>query len=539
MTQFHATYGPPGCGKTTNLAKHARNAASESRPENVVIASFTNAAASAIAARDTGVPSDNVGTLHALARRQGGREEIAETNPDDWNENFPNWSITKQNRGKADVPRSRFGVSVWDVTGDDLLNECSRLRGLMVPYDDWSTASPLGDVVPDFYRQWTDWKNDLGFIDFTDMIETAVDSHTMPPSFARVLLFDEAQDYTRLEFKLCCQWGEHADHVRFVGDPDQTLYQFRGADPLLFEDSRFDSRKTTLQQSYRVPKAVRDYATRWIERLEDRARVTYLPTDTAGEVNHIDTWYAHPNGNLFELIDKCEANDESLMMLSSFGHMLTPLVSEFRRRGIAYHNPYVDRWSPLSPGSPKNRTALYRLTKFMSVSIETDPASIFDWVELLDSKILSRGAKTRAKNMEVGLELGALRDLFLNEADFHKAMDADLDWLFDNMLDSWRTRMSYPVAVMKRYGGNVSGHRARKVRESVPKVIIGTHHSVKGGEADNVLIYPDISKAAQIERLEDPGPLTRQFYVAMTRARNRLFLAKPYRGRGGYSVNWM
>ena len=60
-----------------------------------------------------------------------------------------------------------------------------------------------------------------------------------------------------------------------------------------------------------------------------------------------------------------------------------------------------------------------------------------------------------------------------------------------------------------------------------PQIIVGTIHSVKGGEADTVFIIPDISYSAfelAENNREGWDSITRLFYVAATRAKEKLIL---------------
>ena len=52
-------------------------------------------------------------------------------------------------------------------------------------------------------------------------------------------------------------------------------------------------------------------------------------------------------------------------------------------------------------------------------------------------------------------------------------------------------------------------------------------HGAKGGEADNVLILPDITKSAIDNNDIDPDELHRLFYVAVTRAKKELHILDP------------
>ncbi len=88
------------------------------------------------------------------------------------------------------------------------------------------------------------------------------------------------------------------------------------------------------------------------------------------------------------------------------------------------------------------------------------------------------------------------------------------------------------------YALKVYHKRGPQGLQAVPKIIVGTIHSCKGGEADIVNLFPDISFAAWRQQMEDPemeDALYRMFYVGMTRARERLNIMSPIlnKRRGG------
>jgi len=60
-----------------------------------------------------------------------------------------------------------------------------------------------------------------------------------------------------------------------------------------------------------------------------------------------------------------------------------------------------------------------------------------------------------------------------------------------------------------------------------PRITLSTIHGAKGGEADNVLVLPDITKSALDHNDMDPDELHRLFYVAVTRAKNSLHILEP------------
>ncbi len=68
------------------------------------------------------------------------------------------------------------------------------------------------------------------------------------------LLVDEFQDINPLQYRLIEAWSAHGAGVFIIGDPDQSIYGFRGSDPRCFE--RFLAghaplRQVTLTQNYR------------------------------------------------------------------------------------------------------------------------------------------------------------------------------------------------------------------------------------------------------------------------------------------------
>tara|TARA_R100001143_G_C3300817_1_gene105535 strand:- start:125 stop:736 length:612 start_codon:yes stop_codon:yes gene_type:complete len=57
-----------------------------------------------------------------------------------------------------------------------------------------------------------------------------------------------------------------------------------------------------------------------------------------------------------------------------------------------------------------------------------------------------------------------------------------------------------------------------------PRIVISTIHQAKGGEAENVAVYLDLSKSQKRSSILQPDGLHRQFYVAVTRTIDNLYL---------------
>src|ERR1043166_7087322 len=93
----HLVVGPPGCGKTSYVARQAKRAAQKYGDDGVAIVSLTKAAAQEIASRSA-IHQDHVGTLHSMAFRalECKRGEVADS-PDglkEWNRAQPGWQLS-------------------------------------------------------------------------------------------------------------------------------------------------------------------------------------------------------------------------------------------------------------------------------------------------------------------------------------------------------------------------------------------------------------------------------------------------------------
>lgn len=239
-------YGPPGTGKTSFLAGQIAFDARQRGSDNVVAMSHTKAAAAEIALRKVALPAENIGTLHSLAYRALGRPLLLETTEHlaRFAEEHPAFAMSATysvDDMEALIPSK--------AAGDNLLSEYARHRNLEVPRELW----PL--ELLNFAEAWDDFKRQEDGIDFTDMIELALTDTASPEARPEVLIVDEEQDLSRLQFRLITHWAKQVDKFVMAFDPDQSIYGFAGADPLVFLEVE-PSEKKVLAQSHRVPAAI-------------------------------------------------------------------------------------------------------------------------------------------------------------------------------------------------------------------------------------------------------------------------------------------
>ena len=99
----------------------------------------------------------------------------------------------------------------------------------------------------------------------------------------------------------------------------------------------------------------------------------------------------------------------------------------------------------------------------------------------------------------------------------------DLLWCLNkgySLLDPWYESFNWPVEKINYIRDLIE----RKVKISEPKISIGTIHSVKGAEADNVVILLDVTKSVHENIQRQPDAEHRVFYVGCTRAKKNLYI---------------
>src|SRR5690606_24051973 len=109
-----------------------------------------------------------------------------------------------------------------------------------------------------------------GAMDFDDLLGNAVELFRRHPDVLehyrrrfRHILVDEYQDTNPVQNELVLLLGGAHRNVCIVGDTDQSIYNFRGADIrniLQFEDAFPDATVVVLEQNYRSTQTILDAA---------------------------------------------------------------------------------------------------------------------------------------------------------------------------------------------------------------------------------------------------------------------------------------
>ena len=505
--------GPPGTGKTTTIRNRVARMVRDGQyePEDIVLTSFSRAAAQELAGA-VAVPRENVSTLHSLARRTIGAQPIAEvkTLAKQWNESgIPStWAIGSDGGG-AEL---EDGLS---LTGNgEFLSDYSLARARMLPED-----HPEWKRLEDFETHWLAFKKETGSHDFTDMLVYAVlDAQAggacagQPP----VIMVDEAQDMSPLAWLLVRTWAEHPSCEKFfvMGDPAQAIFTFAGAEPGELLRALPEDQSHILGKSYRMPRAIQQRAEEYLSRHTgpmSTGRI-YEARDSEGVVRTSEATWRYPD----EVVNECARlaqEGRTSLILATCAYMLGPSIQSLRERGLLFHNKWRRSnhiWNPISAVSDTTVRTADRVAAF---STGGDPAL---WLSMLQAGAFRiRGGKTHAIDQPQDWKqwLGA------------EAIGAfaarDMTWLTSNVTNEYQRSVEYARNIIMRQGISVL--------DDPVMISIGTIHSVKGGEADVVFVFPDVSVAGaeQMGTPEGRDAAIRLGYVAMTRAREELVICAP------------
>ena len=286
-------FGPPGCGKTHTLIEKFRDALARGiPPDRIAYVSFTNKAVNEAVdriAKEFGLTRRDlpfVKTLHALCFHGLGLSKSDVMGPEDYA--TLGRMLGLNFRGAATSVDDDWGLPV-ESFHDDYVRLYDRARLRMVPLEQEFNEAGTYDLFYPALLQIAgtldNYKSVNNKLDFTDMLSVYL-RIGQPPRLA-LLIVDEAQDLTPLQWAVVRRMQEFAEHTIFAGDDDQAIHAWAGVDVKLFLGASDNYR--VLEQSHRLPKSVHTLAESIVRRIDVRQPKLWRPTDREGSVNfHMD-----------------------------------------------------------------------------------------------------------------------------------------------------------------------------------------------------------------------------------------------------------
>lgn len=274
-----------GSGKTNTMTHRIAHLIGEKKvsPRSILGLSFTNKAANELKERvkklvSKMVPGRNptegitISTFHSLcvkilrefAPMLGYTSQFSILTPSDQED------IVKDILKNIKIDEKKFDPS-WILfqmsqaknqflTGDQAIEFFDGLQGPKVAYDDYSIA--LQSVYPRYLER----AKLLNSMDFDDLLYNAVRLLEEHPEIRKTLskrfqyiMVDEYQDTNAAQFRLLKALTSEHSNICVVGDDDQSIYAWRGADPthiLNFEKYYPGTKKIVLSQNYRSTEVI-------------------------------------------------------------------------------------------------------------------------------------------------------------------------------------------------------------------------------------------------------------------------------------------
>ncbi len=582
-----------GSGKTRVLTMRIVHLIEEENvyPNKILAITFTNKAANEMKERirqmlQNEVTQPWISTIHSLCVRIL-REDITCMG---WPKNFTVLDADDQKtilkeaykQIQIDVNTYPFG-SMLDYISNNKSAEISVDRAFELA-GDFSGDKTKAEV----YKYYVKRQNDMYALDFDDLILWVV---RMFKTYSEVLTkwqnrfsyihVDEFQDIDKIQYKLIKKLTGPFNHLYVVGDPDQTIYSWRGADVNIimnFEKDFKGVKTIMLNENYRSTSCILNGANSVIRNNKNRLDKELFTSRTSNEkITH----YASANdeyeaayvaNKISELHREGKAyKDIAVLYRSNYlsrsieKALLDERIPYIIYGGLRFYDrqEVKDALCYLRLVVIGDDLALQRIinkpkrgigNKTMELIADTARNENKTMLEVLETEnIFSGKAKVtlndfvnkvnRWKKMAESkkIETFALFETILDESGYKAMLEEDhetdrLENLKELIDDIKEFTENYPDSSLDEYLQQVSLYGDREETMSGDYIQLMTVHAAKGLEFDTVFVTDMNDGIFPNERAMNEGSRgveeeRRLAYVAFTRAKNKLYLTEA----GGFS----
>lgn len=482
--------GGPGCGKTTRLIGIMEEELARGiRPERLAFVSFTKKAVGEAATRAalkfnlTPRELPYFRTIHSLAYRLLGITQGEIMQHKHWAEIGAALGYTfSRNMDMGD------GMAPTGRERGDLLRFIEQLSRARCVGLEQQIRDSREEVTPQELARYMStlatYKHDTGMMDFTDLLERYVAEGAPAP--VDVAIIDEAQDLSRLQWRLIKRAFAGVPRIYVAGDDDQAIFAWSGADVDTFLGLKGE--REVLDKTHRLPRRLYGYSQMIVSRLSRRYEKKATPRDAQGALHRVAS------------IDQAPITaGGTWMLLARNSFYLEPIKEWLHSEGL----PYATRAG--SSIKPEHLRAIIAWEKLR----RGEAQAAAQVREVYDCMTVARGHKTLP---------GVDADALLTLSDLHARHGCKARDPWHECFDRVPLRDRTYYRAIKRRGESLS---------NTPRIYVGTIHSVKGGEAENVLLLPSMTQRTWEGYERDRDDEHRTFYVGATRAKEALFLLAP------------
>ena len=582
-----------GSGKTRVLTMRIVHLIEEENvyPNKILAITFTNKAANEMKERirqmlQNEVTQPWISTIHSLCVRIL-REDITCMG---WPKNFTVLDADDQKTILKEAYK-QIQIDANTYPFGSMLDYISNNKGAEISVDrafelagDFSGDKTKAEV----YKYYVKRQNDMYALDFDDLILWVV---RMFKTYSEVLTkwqnrfsyihVDEFQDIDKIQYKLIKQLTGPFNHLYVVGDPDQTIYSWRGADVNIimnFEKDFKGVKTIMLNENYRSTSCILNGANSVIRNNKNRLDKELFTSRTSNEkITHYasasDEYEAayvankiselHRNGKAYK--DIAVLYRSNYLSRSIEKALLDQRIPYIIYGGLRFYDrqEVKDALCYLRLVVIGDDLALQRVinkpkrgigNKTMELIADTARNENKTMLEVLETEnIFSGKAKVtlndfvnkvnRWKKMAESkkIETFALFETILDESGYKAMLEEDhetdrLENLKELIDDIKEFTENYPDSSLDEYLQQVSLYGDREETMSGDYIQLMTVHAAKGLEFDTVFVTDMNDGIFPNERAMNEGSRgveeeRRLAYVAFTRAKNKLYLTEA----GGFS----
>jgi hypothetical protein len=583
---INTIYGPlmvvscPGSGKTTTLLRRIENMIHQGiNPKKILMVTFTKSAAIDMNNRYKKMFGVNPGivfaTIHSLClgilKKEGvyTHEDIISAD-EQWNFFF---NIAKY------IP------NVGDITEfiTSLMTDITKVKNNYIDLKGFEPDSCDNKVFTKLFNNYETYKKDINKIDFDDIL---IECENLFKKDNKILekwqerfefiQIDEYQDVNLIQKNILYNLSNNNNNICVVGDDDQSIYKFRGADSSImmnFKKDFPDAKIIFMSTNYRSGQKIVDISNKSIQNNNNRFEKDFISfrgkeknVESFVEINKYNSEFSEMNDVSFKIENLHQQGlpYEDIAILFRNSYQSEEVVRTLVRKNIPFsstekiktiYDSFIFKdilsYLNLSMGIDENRNLLNIINKpnrFLKTkyfyNIDFDSKDMFNAIEYLKKDAMWKYDKAY-DNIELLLDLFANKDIDYNtnprilfnklemikyedflkdlsefkkeedEATIKRWQDLKKDALKHNTIRQW-------LDFIDKYKYKLEKMQKKNSKNSVK---LSTIHKSKGMEWDTVFLIGVNKDLLPSKKTEDIEEERRLFYVAMTRAENNLYVS--------------
>lgn len=310
----------PGSGKTLTIVNRVKYLIEKQkvRPEEILVVTFTRFAAAEMKSRLCLVMGKRdlpvtVGTFHGIyygilkwAYRMNQENILSETE--------------KYQILRGVINKERMEIFDEEDFIQDIAAEIGKVKNNRIPLEEFVSEKCSADAFRNIYRNYEQHRKELKKIDFDDMLVLCYELFRSRPDVLaqwqkkfRYVLIDEFQDINRIQYDVIRMLVQPENNLFVVGDDDQAIYGFRGADSELmlgFGKDFPDAKQILLGMNYRSTANIVQNSLKLIENNVERYSKKLEANREGGSCLHIQEVKdpVEEAEYVLEEIQKCKVN---------------------------------------------------------------------------------------------------------------------------------------------------------------------------------------------------------------------------------------